>query len=123
MFRAKVSPIIRSIWLYLQNLVVFTQVAAGCQPVTTWVNTTTYCKYSQVLLMMGEKHRPEHVELTWNNKLIYILHLVGYFHSCITMQGFMNVRFIREINHNTYGIVRRNEDYYVTIHVQYMLCL
>jgi len=73
--------------------------------------------------MMGEKHRPEHVELTWNNKLIYILHLVGYFHSCITMQGFMNVRFIREINHNTYGIVRRNEDYYVTIHVQYMLCL
>jgi len=25
-----------------------------CQPAATWVNTTRYCKYSQVLLMMGE---------------------------------------------------------------------
>ena len=57
-------------------------VAAGCQPAATWVNTNRYCKYSQVLLMMGE-NRPKHVELTWNNKLIYIMHLVGYFHSCI----------------------------------------
>jgi len=24
------------------------------QPVATWVNTTKYCKYSQVLLMMDE---------------------------------------------------------------------
>jgi len=24
------------------------------QPAATWVNTTKYCKYSQVLLMMGE---------------------------------------------------------------------
>jgi len=24
------------------------------QPAATWVNTTRYCKYSQVLLMMGE---------------------------------------------------------------------
>jgi hypothetical protein len=31
-------------------------------------------------MMMGE-NRPKHVELTWNNKLIYIVHLVGYFHS------------------------------------------
>ena len=50
----------------LKYLIVFTQVAAGwCldelnenhpkhQPATTWVNTTRYCKYSQVLLMMGE---------------------------------------------------------------------
>ena len=29
MFRAMFSPIIRSTWLYLQYLVVFTQVAAG----------------------------------------------------------------------------------------------
>jgi hypothetical protein len=29
--------------------------------------------------MMGE-NRPKHVELTWNNKLIYIMHLVCYFH-------------------------------------------
>jgi len=27
----------------------------------------------------GQKHRPKHVELTWNNKLIYIVRLVGYF--------------------------------------------
>jgi hypothetical protein len=33
---------------------VFTQVADGWQQAATWVNTTTYCKYSQVLLMMGE---------------------------------------------------------------------
>jgi hypothetical protein len=31
-----------------------TQVAAGWQPAATWVNTTRYCKYCQVLLMMGE---------------------------------------------------------------------
>jgi len=56
MFRAMFSPIIRSTWLYLQYLVVFTQDAAGC---------------------------PKHVELTWNNKLIYIrvVHVVGYLHN------------------------------------------
>jgi hypothetical protein len=26
--------------------------------------------------------------------LIYIVHLVGYFYSCITMHGFMNVKII-----------------------------
>jgi hypothetical protein len=29
----------------------------------------------------GRKHPPKHVEPTWNNKLICIVHLVGYFHS------------------------------------------
>ena len=29
----------------------------------------------------GLKYRPKHVELTWSNKLIYIVHLVDYFHS------------------------------------------
>jgi len=33
----------------------------------------------------GLKHRPKHVELTWNNKLIYIVHIVGYFHSYRTI--------------------------------------
>jgi len=28
----------------IKYLVVFTQVAAGCQPAATWVNTTRYCK-------------------------------------------------------------------------------
>ena len=54
MFWAMFSPIIRRNWLYLQYLVVFTQVAAGYQSAGTWVNTTRYCKYSRVLLMMGE---------------------------------------------------------------------
>jgi hypothetical protein len=54
MFWAMFSPIIKSAWLYLQYLVVFTQVAADWQPAATWVNTTRYCKYSQALLMMGE---------------------------------------------------------------------
>jgi hypothetical protein len=40
----------------------------------------------------GRKHRPKHVQLTWNNKLIYIMHLVGYFRNCITMHGSMNVK-------------------------------
>jgi hypothetical protein len=40
----------------------------------------------------GRKNRPKHVEPTWNNKLIYIVHLVGYFHSCITMHGFINAK-------------------------------
>jgi hypothetical protein len=59
-FRAMFSPIIRSTLLYLQYLVVFNQVAAvwcldsGHQPAATWVDTTRYSKYSQVLLMMGE---------------------------------------------------------------------
>jgi len=64
-FRAMFSAIIRSTWLYLQHLVVFTQVTAGWylgwvethprhQPAATWVNTTRYCKYRQVLLVMGE---------------------------------------------------------------------
>jgi len=35
-------------------------------------DNTRCCKYSQVLLMMGKKHRPKHVKLTTNNKLAYI---------------------------------------------------
>jgi len=30
--------------------------------------------------MTGENH-PKYVEPTWNNKLIYTVHLVGYFHN------------------------------------------
>jgi len=37
MFRATISPIIRSTWLYLQYLVVFAQVAAAC--CLGWVET------------------------------------------------------------------------------------
>jgi hypothetical protein len=95
MFRAMFSPIVRSTRLYLQYLVVFTQVSAGCQPTVTWVNTTKYCKYSQVLLKMDESIARKNVEPTWNSKLIYIVHLVAYFHICITMHGFMNVKISR----------------------------
>ena len=31
----------------------------------------------------GRKHRPKRVDLTWNNKLIYIVHLVGYYRSSL----------------------------------------
>jgi len=123
MFRAMFSPIIRSTCLYLQYLVVFTQVTAGwcigwvkakfkiiqdtsrqqlgwtlpdtvntskcswwwaktspqtCwanwnrasthprhQPAATWVNTTRYCKYKQVLLMMGE-NIARNIWANWN---------------------------------------------------------
>jgi len=48
-----------------EHLIVFTvsgsvhpsccRLVSGHQPAATWVNTTRYCKYSQALLMMGEK--------------------------------------------------------------------
>jgi len=40
-----------------EHMTVFTvsgSVPSAHQPAATWVNTTRYCKYSQVLLMMGE---------------------------------------------------------------------
>jgi len=63
----------------------------------TLVNITRYCKIQSSAPDDGRKHRPKHVELTWNNKLIYIVHPVGYFNSCITMHGFMNVMLIRHL--------------------------
>jgi hypothetical protein len=50
---------------------------SGHQPAATCVNTTRYCKCS----WWWEKHRPKHVQLTWHNKLVYIVHFVGYSHS------------------------------------------
>jgi len=87
MFRAMFSPIIRSTCLYLQYLVVFTQAQSSAPD-------------------DGRKHRPKHVDLTWNNKLIYIVHLFGYFHSYTTMQGFMNVelRSVLTLNPLTWKI-------------------
>jgi len=48
MFRVMFSPIIRSTWLYLQHLVIFTNVAAvpthpWHQPAATLVNITRCC--------------------------------------------------------------------------------
>ena len=69
MFRAMSSPIIRSTLLYLQHLILPTGIATGwChgwdgtfvpshpwhQPAAISVNNIRCCKYSQVLLMMGE---------------------------------------------------------------------
>jgi hypothetical protein len=62
----------------------------------------------------GRKYHPKHVQPTWNNKLIYILDIVDYFrscityfpsknvlsgilcyfHSCITMHGLINLKFM-----------------------------
>jgi len=83
-------PIIRRTWLYLQYLVVFTQVAAGwclgwveSELCELWiVNTTRYCNYSQVLLMMG-KNIARNMQ-SWLGIINWPvqLHLVGYFHNC-----------------------------------------
>ena len=67
MFRAMSSPIIRSTWLYLHLLILSTSIAAGwChgwdgtpshpwhRPAATSVDNIRSCKYSQVLLMMGD---------------------------------------------------------------------
>jgi hypothetical protein len=82
MFRATFSPIIRSNWLYLQYLVVFTQVAAGCclewgeNAIKTSVGSKLGEHY-QILQIQssapddGQNLCPKHVELTWSNKLIY----------------------------------------------------
>jgi hypothetical protein len=66
-------------------LVVFTQVATSCfrqQLGWTLSDTDNTVKCSS----RWAKHCSEHVELTWNNKLMYIVRLVGYFHTChVTM--------------------------------------
>ena len=68
MFRTMSSPIIWSTWLYLQHLILFTEIAAGwChgwdgtavpshpwhQPAAIPVDNIRSCKYSQVFLMKG----------------------------------------------------------------------
>jgi hypothetical protein len=112
MFRAMFSPIIRSTWLHLQYLVVFTQVVhpAGvleelkmdyvdCEAWRSTIHIVQFRSFNssktpagsnlgehfQILQIQssapddGRKHRLKHVELTWINTLIYIVHLVGYF--------------------------------------------
>jgi hypothetical protein len=58
MFRAMFSPIIGSTWLYLQYLVVFTQVA---------------CVLDELKLQFQLIHRPKHLEAIRNNKLTCII--------------------------------------------------
>jgi hypothetical protein len=47
-----------SFWFYCLSLPAAVQYAVSThsrhQPAATWANTTRYCKYNQVLLMMGE---------------------------------------------------------------------
>jgi hypothetical protein len=47
----------------------------------------------------GRKHRPKHVQLTWNNKLIYTVHLVGYFYSCTLILS------LRRADHSSKGVL------------------
>jgi hypothetical protein len=55
----------------------------SCCGLVSWMswNSIRYCKYSHALLMMGENIARKNVEQTLNTKLIYIVHLLGYFHS------------------------------------------
>jgi hypothetical protein len=85
MFWAMFSPVIKSTGLYLCTVSASVHPSC-CRLVSPFTVNTVNCSW------WWTKHRPKHVELTWNNKLIYIVHLVGYFHSCITMNGFMNVK-------------------------------
>jgi len=97
MFRAMFLPVIRSTWLYLQYLVVFTKVAAGwCHG---WVETASSFnssktpagnnvgEYYQILEIQssapddGRKHLPKHVELTRNYKLTRIVATASGFNS------------------------------------------
>jgi hypothetical protein len=50
------------------------------------VNTTRYCKYSRAP-DDGRKHRPKHVELNWNNKLIYIGSNLGEHYKILQIQS------------------------------------
>jgi len=80
MFRAMFSPIIRSTWLYFRYLAVFTQVVVGWCPLGTPAGNNLG-EHRQILKRQssvpddGRKHRPKRIEPTWNNKLIYIMHL------------------------------------------------
>jgi hypothetical protein len=73
--------------MYLQYLVLLTQVAAGWCPVCDTPADSNLGEYYQILDIQSSapddrrKHRPKHGEVTRNNKLIYIVHLVGYFHN------------------------------------------
>ena len=84
MFRAMFSPIVRSTWLYLQYLVVVVSFKSF-----ETQSGNSLGKHYQILQIQsiaaddGRKHCPKHVELTWNNKLIYIVAFVGYFHSFV----------------------------------------
>ena len=73
-----VLPIIRGTWLYLQYLVVFTHVAAGL----AGSNMGEHYLILQIQSSApddGRKHRPKHVELTWNN-ILSLLYRVSFQH-------------------------------------------
>ena len=101
MFRAMFLPIIRSTWLYLQYLVVFIPVAAGWQPAATGVNTTRYCKYSQVLLMMG-KNIVRNM-LSWI--LCFFSNLIHFYFSFLHLQFSLHVSD-RLVHHQENQITR-----------------
>jgi len=80
MFRGIFSPIIRSTWLYLQYLVysIMDELERSSNSSMTPAGSNLGEHY-QILWIQsnapddGHKHRPKHVELTWNNKLTYIV--------------------------------------------------
>jgi hypothetical protein len=122
------APIVRSTWLYLQYLVVF---HPSCSRLVSRRDTsrqqlgwtlpgtvnTVKCSWR-----WSQKHSPKHVGLTWSNKLIYIVHLVCYFHSCA----------IFSIHHTVFMKIKRkiwplstgsNSPYKVTVLCVLLTCL
>jgi len=79
-------------------------------------------RHSQQTNIQGDvfAHNQEQI---WNNKLIYIVHLVGYFHSCITMYGFMNVK-LKKIHFCTYLLIMFEYiSYYSHCYLELIQCL
>jgi len=93
MFRAMFASFISSTCLYLQYIVVFTQVAAGSI-------RQKLGEHYQILSIQScaSDDGRKYLQPTWNNKLIYTMHLVGYFHSFCApsrqMQGYVNICII-----------------------------
>ena len=75
--------------LYVQLLVLFTYVVAGCwqQPATTYVNNTRSCTYSLDAPHDERKYRSKHVEQRRNNKLSNSCILLVIFVNYIMMPG------------------------------------
>ena len=79
MFRAMISPILRSTRLCLLLVLL----PAG-RPATSWVHYTTSCNTQSSVPEDGRNHRPKHVELIGIINKPLLLHPVGCLYYCIS---------------------------------------
>jgi hypothetical protein len=82
-----------------EHLTVFTVSGAGHPSCCRLAAGSSLVEQYQILQIQssasdnGRKHCLKPVEPNWNNKLIYTVNPIDYLHSCVTMHGFMNVKF------------------------------